>query len=112
MKHKLNLCPRIQLKTPIYIEEIAWLEGLRNYTLIYLQCGRKILVSKTLWLVEQNLPEEMFLRINRSFLVNINAITNWNLAPKSPISITLTNGQIVEVSRRKKRQIKNYLETC
>lgn len=53
-------------------EDILYVEGLKDYIKIYLSDGRKPVMSlmnmKTL---EDNLPSNVFMRVHRSFIVNI-----------------------------------------
>lgn len=56
----------------IAFEDILYVEGLKDYIKIYLSDGRKPVMSlmnmKTL---EDNLPSNVFMRVHRSFIVNI-----------------------------------------
>jgi DNA-binding LytR/AlgR family response regulator len=105
----IELCPKLQRKQPIYIEEIAWLEGFGNYTMIYFRNGQKMLTSKTLGIFDKKLPKEVFVRVNRSFLVRIKEVSVGKSATRKYLMLVLHNGQQVEVSRRKKSLVKKHL---
>lgn len=105
----IELCPKLQRKQPIYIEEIAWLEGFGNYTMIYFKNGQKILTSKTLGLFDKILPKEVFVRVSRSFLVRIKEVSVCKSDTRKYLMLVLHNGQQVEVSRRKKSLVKKHL---
>lgn len=105
----IELCPKLQRKQPIYIEEIAWLEGLGNYTMIYFRNGQKILTSKTLGLFDQQLPKEIFMRVNRSYVVRLREVSLTQTSTKA-LQIILPNGPMVEVSRRKKRIVRQFFK--
>jgi len=111
MKVQLNLCARLQLRQPIYVEDILWLEGLGNYTMIYLEENRKVLTSKNIGLFEQALPIDVFWRVNRGLLLRREAISAWEIPRQCPLRLTLINGQTFEVSRRKKTFVKRHLKT-
>lgn len=110
MKETIELCPKLQLKHPFYIEEIAWLEGMGNYTTIHFRDGKKILTSKTLALFDRQLPKETFTRINRSYVVRLGEVSFTKTATKA-LNIHLPNGLIVEVSRRKKRFVRQFFKS-
>ena len=61
--------------------------------------GKEILISKTLKFVsEELLTQEVFVRIHKSYLVNLNYITSYS---RQDHNITLINGDIIPVSYRK-----------
>jgi two-component system, LytTR family, response regulator len=105
----IELCPKLQRKQPIYIEEIAWLEGFGNYTMIHFKNGQQMLTSKTLGLFDKKLPKEVFVRVNRSFLVRIKEVSVYKSDSRKYLLLVLHNGQQVEVSRRKKSLVKKHL---
>jgi two-component system LytT family response regulator len=109
MKTRIELCPRLQLQQPIYIEEILWLEGTGNYTLLHLENGQQILTSKTLSIFDKLLPNSTFLRINKSIMVSMRCIESWTQQKSKHLQITLQNGQTVRVSRRRIWAVVPYL---
>ena len=55
--------------------DILFLEGLKDYVKIYLQGEPNPVLSLTsLRILEQKLPPEQFMRVHRSFIVNLNRI--------------------------------------
>jgi DNA-binding LytR/AlgR family response regulator len=108
MKNQLDICPRLQMQQPIYVEEIAWLEGINNYTMVYFLNGRKLLVSKTLRTFDDILPTNDFLRINRQVVIRINHISAWRTSNRT-LTISLNNGPSWAVSRRKLSKVKHSL---
>ena len=58
----------------IVIGDIVKIEAESNYSKIYLKDDRQILVSKTLKYFEEQLDNMGFMRVNRSFLVNLNYV--------------------------------------
>jgi len=57
----------------ISIDDIQYIEADRNYCRIYSKARRYLLVS-TLKEVDKKLPENRFLRIHRSYIVNLSHI--------------------------------------
>lgn len=60
----------------VLLKEILFLEADSNYTTIHTQCGR-FLYSMVLKKIEAQLPTDLFLRIHRSYIVNIANITGF-----------------------------------
>ncbi|GAB5474197.1 MAG: hypothetical protein Mars2KO_22960 [Maribacter sp.] len=60
----------------VLLKEILFLEADSNYTTIHTQCGG-FLYSMVLKKIEAQLPTDLFLRIHRSYIVNITNITGF-----------------------------------
>ena len=58
------------------LEDIHFLKAENNYTSIHTQSD-KFLYSMVLKKIEENLPSSLFLRVHRSFVVNITAVTGF-----------------------------------
>ncbi len=79
-------------------EEISYIEAQDKYTLVVI--GRdKYLVRRTLKAWEELLPEDIFCKINRSFLINL------DLFNKFKNEIVLTDGKVIRISRKDKKII-------
>lgn len=86
----LTKCPQSQ--------EIAYLKADINYTIFYLQNGRKFVSSTTL---KQHQAQLMsFLRVNKSHLLNPDFIKSISKEGKKA-TVKLIDGSEVQVSRRK-----------
>ncbi|GHB78162.1 LytR/AlgR family response regulator transcription factor [Persicitalea jodogahamensis] len=83
-----------------YPNEILSCQGDRNYTHIYLTNDRKVLVSLTLGVLESRLASSHFLRLTRGWLVN-----KYHIRDFDGTSVTLSNGQTVEVARRRRHEV-------
>lgn len=111
--NKNKISKKIALSTSedihiVEINDIVYCQSDNNYTTVYLEEGRKIMVSKPLKEYEELLPLNDFLRVHQSFLVNKNYIQSFN---KSEQMIVLKNGRELPVSSRKKDLItKSILE--
>lgn len=86
-------------------EEIIRLEGLGNYTTIFLTNSRKHVSAKTLKEYEDLLPPEQFIRIHKSYMVNRSHIVNYLKEGE----IILTDSSKLPVSRRKKAEVTSSL---
>jgi len=59
----------------INYDDILYIEGLKDYIKVYLQCEAKPVLSiNTIKSIEQKLPAEHFMRIHRSFIINLSKI--------------------------------------
>ncbi|MEN9446860.1 MAG: Transcriptional regulatory protein BtsR [Bacteroidota bacterium] len=84
------------------VGDILKLESESNYTIIYLESNKKIIASKTLSVFEEMLESLNFMRIHRSFMINltkIKTIENEN----GSYSAKMLDNSLVEISRRKKK---------
>ncbi len=59
--------------------------------------------------LEEKLDKQSFLRISRSDIINLKHVKNFDLSFTGTISVHLVNGDTVYVSRRKLKDVKNYL---
>ncbi len=85
--------------------EIMRLEGEGNYSRIILTDNRWHLSAKTLKDFEELLPEDIFLRIHKSYIVNKNFIVNYLKKGE----VVLSDHSKIPVSRRKKTEVANIL---
>lgn len=58
----------------VMYEDILWMESYHNYLDIHLKGEQKLCVIHPLSRMEEFLPQDSFIRIHRSVIVNINAI--------------------------------------
>jgi two-component system, LytTR family, response regulator len=88
----------------ISAEDLIRCEAKDNYTYFYLKGKRTILVSRTLKDVEEQLaPFNIFIRVHHSSLINLNEITKYTKGEGG--LITMSDGSLVNVSRRKKDEL-------
>lgn len=84
--------------------QICALEADNNYTQIFTLESKKYLASKTLSDIEGLLKEtNQFIRIHRSICVNTKFISSYSKT--EPFEITMANGNVYEISRRKKGEV-------
>ncbi len=87
------------------IEDILYCQADDNYTNIFLQ-DKKKLVSKTLKYFEEALSKNGFARVHKSYLVNVNAITEYRKGKGG--SVVLFNGKEIMVSPARKKELLAY----
>lgn len=81
------------------IDEIIRIEADSNYSVFHLNNLEKIAVSKILKEYEEILPEERFVRVHKSSIVNLKYVKEYN--SKNGLQVILTNGDAITVSRRR-----------
>ncbi|WP_378181857.1 LytR/AlgR family response regulator transcription factor [Aquimarina sp. SS2-1] len=89
------------------VAEILYCQADDNYTKIFLHQGQK-LVSKTLKYFEDSLTDQGFVRIHKSYLVNVNAIIRYKKGKGG--SVQLNSGKELLVSASKKGALLDYFK--
>jgi len=88
-------------------EDIAFLKAESNYSHISLINGSKLLVSKTLNDLDEQIDSEKFIRVHRSYTVNVEHIRR--LDTSEGLVIILNNNEKIPVSRRKRDEVLDAL---
>ncbi len=89
----------------LFLDDIIRCESQSNYTMFYLNNGKKLLASRTLKEYDSILSEYQFLRVHKSHLVNLNFVERYS---NDGILHLKGKGQVM-VSRRKKILVKSKL---
>ena len=58
----------------IAVNDIIYIEGMREYVRIHLDSGKPLMPLMTLRLLEEQLPSDRFMRVHRSYIVNLEKI--------------------------------------
>jgi len=58
----------------IAVNDIIYIEGMREYVRIHLNSGKPLMPLMTLRVLEEQLPSERFMRVHRSYIVNLEKI--------------------------------------
>lgn len=95
--------------TLIDYKDIVWLEASDNYTNLYLNTGKKIVASKTLKEFEAILPTNVFFRIHRSSLINIDFIKEYSNAEGG--TIIMSDGTSIQVSKARSQEFSEFIKT-
>jgi len=79
--------------------EIVHAVAAGNYTEVHLSGNRKIKVLRKLKEVVQILPEDYFMRIHRSHLINLEYATQFD---QTNAKVTLSNGAIIPIAQNRR----------
>ncbi|GAB3997949.1 hypothetical protein GCM10028807_44310 [Spirosoma daeguense] len=91
----------------ISVDDILYLQGEGNYTFLYTRDKKRYLVSKTLKEFEKLLDGTMFLRIHKSYIVNLGYVQQ-RISTKSR-QVQLADGREIDISRRRLKEISRQL---
>ena len=89
------------------VSDILYCKADDNYTEIFLE-QKKILISKTLKYFEDVLAEFTFVRIHKSYLVNLNEVVRYKKGKGG--SVVLSNGKELMVSASGKKALLSHYE--
>ena len=89
------------------INEIYFCKADDNYTEIYLE-EKRIVISKTLKYFEDALKDFPFVRIHKSYLVNVNEVQKYKKGKGG--SVVLFNGKELSVSASKKAELLSFFK--
>jgi len=84
----------------IFVESIISCAADRNYTVIMLKNGQKIIASRTLKELEEVLEDYSFTRVHHSYLVNLNEVDKYIKGEGG--YLLMSNGTNIDVSRSRK----------
>ncbi|GAB3893739.1 LytR/AlgR family response regulator transcription factor [Spirosoma agri] len=87
----------------ISVDDILCLQGEGNYTFLFTRDRKKYLVSKTLKEFEKTLDGSIFLRVHKSYIVNL-AYVQRSVFNKER-QVQLADGREVAISRRRMKDI-------
>jgi two-component system, LytTR family, response regulator len=90
------------------VNDIIHLQSESNYTLFFLTDQKKVIVSKTLKYFEEKLTDYNFLRIHQSHLINL---AHMKEIDSGDNFVLMTDGSKVEISKRKKKEFLDSLNT-
>ncbi|MBO9699356.1 MAG: LytTR family transcriptional regulator DNA-binding domain-containing protein [Sporocytophaga sp.] len=113
LKQREGTLERIAVKTGnkinvLQVEDIFYLEAQDDYVMIYCSAG-KFLKQQRMKYFEDALDPEMFMRVHRSYIVNLNEITQIEPYEKDSHLIVLRNGAKIPVSRSNYSELKKTL---
>jgi two-component system, LytTR family, response regulator len=104
---------RLFIKTGTKIDvvpvlDIIRIEALDDYVEIYTK-EKKFLKKETMNFLEKSLPEEIFIRVHRSSIVNVNYIGKIERYGKESYMLILKEGTTVNVSKSRIKSLKEQL---
>ncbi|GAB3264727.1 hypothetical protein GCM10027347_31980 [Larkinella harenae] len=96
-------------KVPLVLSDLIWLEGNSNYSLLHRHNAPNLMTARTLVRWQKLLPG--FIRISRGALVNPIHITRMQRLSTYQVEITLTNGTVLQVARRRIAEVFRALKS-
>lgn len=99
--NEMKLCiPTLKGFLVLRLEDIIVCEAERNYTVFHLLNKKSVTASRTLLDYEELLKDTTFLRVHKSFLINLQHVAEYQRGEGGVV--IMSNGMEIEVSRRKK----------
>jgi two-component system, LytTR family, response regulator len=93
----------------VWVSEILWISAEENY--VRINTGREShLLRETISSLEGKLDPEMFLRIHRSFIVNLRFVKEVRAQSRGESVVILANGQKIAMSRGYYARLRNTLQ--
>jgi two-component system, LytTR family, response regulator len=100
---EMRLClPTLKGFIVLKLDEIIYCEAERSYTVFHLEKNKTVIVSKPLLDYENLLKDTSFLRIHKSFLINLHHVREYQRGEGG--MVIMSDDAEIEVSRRKKDQ--------
>ena len=93
---------------PIPIDDIQFVEAHGNYLRVHTS-GRKFLLRQTLQSLEDDMAQPFFLRIHRSFLLNVHYVDQIRYQGNNQYLFRMRNGEELLSSRGHKTEVEAYL---
>lgn len=99
---QIELLERIAVKSGtkihvVLVPEIVYIQADGDYVMIFTTNG-KYLKEQTMKYFEEHLPQQQFVRVHRSIIVNVEMISRIELYEKQNQLLTLKNGQQIKTS--------------
>ena len=93
----------------VKVNNIAYCQADNSYTIIFTNRNEKFIITRTLKVIEDLLPQTIFMRIHKTYLVNINYIKTFNKTGGH--SITLENQITLPVAMDKSNTLIDRLKS-
>ena len=98
---EMRLClPTLKGFIVVKLDDIIYCEAERSYTIFHLEGKKTVTVSKSLIEYDNLLQDTQFLRIHKSFLVNLHHVKEYQRGEGG--TVIMSDNAEIEVSRRKK----------
>ncbi len=99
--HEIKLCiPSQHGFEVILLQDIIYCEACSSYTKFYLPHKKQVVTSKTIKEYEALLADSFFVRVHRSYLINLRHVKEYRRGEEG--TVTMTDGQEIRVAKRKK----------
>lgn len=93
---------------PIAAEDIIWIEAAEDYALLHTALG-KFTASTGIGELEKRLDTHVFMRVHRSAIINVQCIKHVETDASGNLTVTMSNGAKVKVSRSYTAQIRGLI---
>ena len=93
----------------IQIEDIIYAEAKDNVAYLHLTDKKEVRLTKSLGWIEEQLDEHGFCRVHHSYMINFNHLKEY--IRNEGGFVVMSNGKAISVSRRRKEDVLNRLET-
>lgn len=93
---------------PLLAEDILWIEAAEDYALLHSTQG-KFTASTGIGELEKRLDSQVFMRVHRSAIINVQYIKHAESDANGNITLTMSNGAKVKVSRSYTAQIRGLI---
>ena len=106
---EMKLClPTLKGFIVVKLDDIIYCEAERSYTIFHLDGKRTVTVSKSLIEYDNLLQDTQFIRIHKSFLINLHHVKEYQRGEGG--MVIMTDNAEIEVSRRKKEFFMNRMK--
>jgi len=114
VKNELNKANKVALPVQDGVEfidprKILYIIGDSNYSSLFFLDGKKILVSKTLKYLEEEILPSHFIRIHKSHIININELSKYVKTDGG--YVIMSNNEKLAVSRHRKKVMNELFRT-
>jgi len=100
--------PLLNKVVMVELNNIVYCKADGNYTHVYMKNGKKYLLSKTIKTFFESVNSNLFLRVHKSFVVNINYIEEYTRGDGG--ELLMINKQNIPVSRSHKEELLRLLQ--
>jgi two-component system LytT family response regulator len=97
--------PKIISKIPKG-QKVVLMESDSNYTMLYLENGKKLISGYSLKFYENISDNQLFMRLNRSIMIHRTFV---ELIHFNDFSLTLNNGRKINISRRRMKAFQAWI---
>jgi two-component system LytT family response regulator len=92
----------------VKIADIDWIEAADYYACLHVG-ARSHLLRRSMGELEQELDAEVFARVHRSSIVNLNRVRGLKLGEDGEYEVLLENGSRLRLSQRYRKQLQERL---